>query len=194
MYCIFMRTRSKQLIHDSLRVVGLGGFVGVMIIAPNALQALEKLLGKQVKELNTPERQRIYRVLKRQGLIQLDKEGEGYRIAITPAGAHRLSEELLDNLIVPNMGKWDGHWRLVCYDIPSGRNKERYTFTHHLNRMGFTMLQKSMWVHPHECISQIEEISSSLRLSRYVSVMEVVRLDTHSTKRLISRYESIIKI
>jgi len=190
-----MKTTTKKALHRSLKIIGLAGFTGTVIVAPNATAAVGKLLESVMKPLDIPERERIYRNLKRQGLVQIDKaENDSYRLTITPAGAHRLTSETLDEIEVPKMKKWDGRWRLTCYDIPAGKNVERRALAKHLQRMGFTMLQKSMWVHPHECIEQVGQITDSLGISRYVSVVEVVKLDEYSTKKLISKYQTTVSI
>jgi DNA-binding transcriptional regulator PaaX len=190
-----MKTPMKKAVHASLKIIGLAGFAGTVVVAPNATAAVGKLLVTVTKPLDIPERERIYRNLKRQGLVQIDKvEKASYRLTITPAGAHRLTSESLSDIEIPKMKKWDGKWRLVCYDIPAGKNIERRTLAKHLHRMGFTALQKSMWVHPHECIEQIEQITDSLTIGRYVSVMEVVKLDRYSTHRLISTYQDVVSV
>lgn len=190
-----MRTLTKQLVHNSLLVIGYAGFTGVLVVAPNATQAYGSILIKTLEALDISEKERIYRNLRRQGLVQIDRvDNKNYRLTITPAGAHRLAKELLDEITVPPMKKWDGKWRLVCYDIPISKNQERFEFTRHLNRMGFTLVQKSMWAHPHSCIEQIEAITDSLAIKRFVTILEATKFDKYTTKKLIKRYQNIIHI
>lgn len=44
---------------------------------------------------------------------------------------------------------WDGRWRLVLFDIPEERRRERQNLRRYLRRRGFGCLQNSVWVTPH---------------------------------------------
>jgi phenylacetic acid degradation operon negative regulatory protein len=43
---------------------------------------------------------------------------------------------------------WDGRWRLVIFDIPSGQNAEREWLRRYLRSRDFGCLQNSVWVRP----------------------------------------------
>ncbi len=43
---------------------------------------------------------------------------------------------------------WDGHWRLVLYDVPSTQNTHRIRLRRYLLDKGFGYLQKSVWITP----------------------------------------------
>ncbi len=43
---------------------------------------------------------------------------------------------------------WDGRWRLVLFDVPTGRNAERERLRRYLRARGFGHLQNSAWVTP----------------------------------------------
>lgn len=43
---------------------------------------------------------------------------------------------------------WDGRWRLVIFDIPSGQNAEREWLRRYLRGRGFGCLQNSVWITP----------------------------------------------
>src|SRR6266550_3223988 len=43
---------------------------------------------------------------------------------------------------------WDGRWRLVIFDIPSGQNAEREWLRRYLRARDFGCLQNSVWVAP----------------------------------------------
>ena len=43
---------------------------------------------------------------------------------------------------------WDGQWRLVLFDVPTGQNTQRERLRRYLRYKGFGCLQKSVWVTP----------------------------------------------
>ena len=43
---------------------------------------------------------------------------------------------------------WDGHWRLVIFDIPSGQNAAREWLRRYLRVRDFGCLQNSVWITP----------------------------------------------
>lgn len=189
-----MRTRTKEFTNVALRYLGVAGFAGTVLVAPNSAKALQMFLEPALKMLDEPEKHRIYRILKRQGYVQVDRDELGYRLTITPAGAHRLQSELLKNITIPTMSKWDKTWRLVCYDIPSEKKAQRYELLGHLHRLGFVMIQKSMWIHPHSCFEAIAQITDALLLKQYVTVLEVNKFDTYTTKKLIHHFQYTIRL
>jgi phenylacetic acid degradation operon negative regulatory protein len=43
---------------------------------------------------------------------------------------------------------WDGKWRLVLFDVPSGQNAQRERLRRYLRGNGFGYLQNSVWITP----------------------------------------------
>jgi len=43
---------------------------------------------------------------------------------------------------------WDGHWRLVLFDVPTRANAQRERLRRYLRARGFGCLQKSVWITP----------------------------------------------
>lgn len=181
---------TKEGIALALKAVGVMGLAGVTVVSPNASGAFARLLDDSLPD--EPLRKRVFAELKRQKLIQIDTEQENIRITITPSGAYRLLALGADEVEIPYMKKWDNRWRLVCFDIPKGKNNERSYFNRRLHELNFTMIQKSMWVHPFECFDQIRIVTDYANLSRYVSVMEITKLDEVTTKRLMGIYGQLL--
>src|SRR3990167_8111483 len=63
---------------------------------------------------------------------------------------------------------WDGIWRIISYDIPEEKKKERDYFRRKLAELGFHELQKSMMVIPYECKEEIAVLAQNLGISPYV--------------------------
>jgi phenylacetic acid degradation operon negative regulatory protein len=43
---------------------------------------------------------------------------------------------------------WDGHWRMVLFDVPTGQNARRERLRRYLRDKGFGYLQYSVWISP----------------------------------------------
>jgi CRISPR-associated endonuclease Cas2 len=43
---------------------------------------------------------------------------------------------------------WDGRWRLVIFDVPTGQNAQRERLRRYLRSRGFGYLQNSVWITP----------------------------------------------
>lgn len=177
---------TKQGINRVLRVIGLAGFAGVAVIAPNALRGLNILLKKS--GLDKPKQQRILAELKRQGLVHISGSGGSVQFTITPAGAHRLQQANIDEIAINMPKKWDGRWRLVTFDIPLQQSAQRQAFTTKLKSSGFVMLQKSLWVHPAPCFEQVEIIAGHYNVLRYCTLLEISSIDELSAKKLLSHF------
>jgi hypothetical protein len=43
---------------------------------------------------------------------------------------------------------WDGQWRLVLFDVPTGQNSQRERLRRYLREKGFGYVQNSVWITP----------------------------------------------
>ena len=181
---------AKEGVRQALKVIGLEGLAGAYVPANSAVEAYVQLVTDLFDDTST--RQHVYRELKRQGLIYITEVDNGFRVGVTPKGGLKLLQIQADDVSIPPMKKWDQKWRLVCFDIPKGKNSERLYLNRRLHELQFTMLQRSMWVHPFECMEEMRIITDYLNLTRYVTVLEVTKLDEQNTRRLLRTYESVL--
>jgi DNA-binding PadR family transcriptional regulator len=183
----YMTTRDG--INTALKIIGLTGLAGVAIVAPNATQGLKLILKRsKKKDIN---HKRVLAELKRQGLVHITKDEDRLHYAVTPAGAYRLQQLMLDEINIEIPQKWDKKWRIVCFDVPNNFSKQRAAFTDKLQRYDFVMLQKSTWVHPAPCFEQIEQLASHYNVLRYCTLLEVSRMDDLATQKLLRRYNTL---
>ena len=181
---------TKGSINIALKIIGVVGLTGITIVAPNALQGLNLLLKKSPTRIH--DTQRILNELRRQGLVHITQDSDQLSFALTPAGAHRLQQVVVDELRIARPKKWDSHWRLVTFDIPVKQSKARKHLTDHLQDLGFFMLQRSLWVHPFPCFDLVEQIAGHYNVLRHCSFVEIYRLDDVSTKRLARHFQTIL--
>lgn len=181
---------TKRTINTALQVLGVAGLTGITIVAPNALQGLALLLTRT--SVNDSDHARLLKELKRQGLVHITQSGGEVHYTLTPAGAYRLQEVIIDEMVIPRPSKWDKHWRLVAFDIPVAQSRSRQKFVASLQILNFTMLQKSLWVHPYPCFDQIEQLAGHYNVMRHCTIMEISQLDELATRKLLRRYADLL--
>ncbi len=72
--------------------------------------------------------------------------------------------------------KWDGLWRMVAYDIEEKRKDIRESLRRKLGELGFGMLQRSLWMTPHDVAQPLREFLENEQLVPEVYVLEAKRL------------------
>ncbi len=182
--------KTKRVIDIALQVLGVAGLTGIRVMAPNALQGLAPFLKKT--SIEESDYARLLKELKRQGLVHVTQSGDEVHYTLTPAGAYRLQEVIVDELVIPRPSKWDKHWRLVAFDIPVAQSRSRQKFVDKLQALNFTMLQKSLWAYPFPCFDQIEQLAGHYNVLRYCSLMEIDRLDELATRKLLRHFQSVL--
>lgn len=68
--------------------------------------------------------------------------------------------------------KWDGLWRIVAYDIEESQRDTRDLLRWKLEELGFAMLQRSLWMTPHNVTRPLREFLESEQLTPEVYVLE----------------------
>ncbi len=102
-----------------------------------------------------PQRLRLLKELRRQKLIEQTRRGKRAEFVITAVGRHRMRE--LDPQSLWGR-RWDGVWRVVTFDVPETRRRERKLLWQSLRARKFGLLQRSVWVWPHPVETILKEI------------------------------------
>ncbi len=93
----------------------------------------------------------------------LTKQGEKY---VTSRLAHqKLNEDKVWSLSIPKPKKWDGKWRMVLFDIPAKKEKQRHIFRLRLKELGLVLYQHSVWVYPYPLEKEVRAISDFYAIS-----------------------------
>ena len=170
----------------ALKIIGMAGLASTIVVAPNAVQALDKLLKKN--KVKGFDRDRLIKELRRQNLVIISTEDETIKFNLTPAGAYRLQNVLIDEIQIKKPKKWDRKWRIVSYDIPKKLANQRKYFLDKLNELGFEMINHSLWVSPYPCFEAIEQLAGHYNILRYCRLIEADRLDELTTAKLVRRF------
>lgn len=91
--------------------------------------------------------------------------GKGETYSLTQQGRDLLTEEIIWSLKIPTPQKWDKKWRMVLFDIPVKKLKQRNAFRARLKELGLVLYQHSVWVYPYPLEETVRSISDFYRIS-----------------------------
>lgn len=171
--------RGRSLSKEILFMAAAGPIILSLLFLPNAAQMLKPLI-KWRKDWNKINRYRIYEAIKRlnqKRLIELIERNNKLYIKITDNGKKLIKNFDYDNLELPQSKVWDKKWRLVVFDIPDKKKKERRAFSKKLKDIGFYPMQESVFIYPYNCRNEIDFICEFLLISRYVNYCVIESLD-----------------
>ncbi len=184
-----------MVIDELVWLIALSGAGALMVTAPNSVQALEKPLFKILKKLDKSlDARKIAYYAKRRNLVEvIDLGDDRFEVRLTEDGRQRSLKAQFETMTIPRQKKWDGHWRLVVFDIPEQSKYSRTFLVEKLKSLGFFMLQRSLWVHPFPCLEQIEIIKHVLpEIAPHVALIETDTIDQHN--RLVSHFTKILPL
>jgi hypothetical protein len=154
------------------------GTITLGLVAPGSLHALERPLQNYFKRIDERKRerefQRALRYMKNKGLVKGSYE---HGLQITEKGRERLEKTKIDNLKINKPEKWDKRWRIILFDIPEPKKQSRDALSSKLKDIGFSLLQKSVWVYPFECRQEVEQLSVVLEVDKFVTYIETSYID-----------------
>lgn len=160
-----------------LSAVAAAGFLSLAVLAPNAVQAL-KILGIEPK--NKWQKYNInqsIQKLKKAGLVCFKKTESGIFMRITPKGEERLRRFEILGYKLKRPKKWDRKWRVLIFDIKETRKgtRDRLRFT--LKRIGFVLLQDSVWVYPYDCEDFVNLMKADYKIGTELLYLIVDRIE-----------------
>ncbi|MFH1346930.1 MAG: hypothetical protein ABIH10_01630 [Spirochaetota bacterium] len=169
----------KSLSADILFITIAGPIVLASLFLPNASQMLKPLI-RWHKNWDKIKRQHIRETVKRlnqKGLIELIEKNNKIYMEITKNGKKLIKDFDYDYIKLSDHKKWDKKWRMVIFDIPEKKSKERRALSVKLKELGFYPLQESVFIYPHNCQDEIDFVCGFLDIDRYVNYCIVDVLD-----------------
>lgn len=112
--------------------------------------------------------------LKKNKYVAVKKKDNKSFYHLTPKG----KLEFLKNLHMEKIfkTKWDGHWRVVIFDIPESQRQKRDYLRKELRELKFAQLQHSVYITPYPVTGELDQILSDWglrRCFRFLTVMEI---------------------
>lgn len=176
-------------VKDVLLLLGAGAFLGASLIMPGLPVVLKPFLDeKRKKEENEWKKfntWRLKQVLKRmhdQKLVEIAENRDGYIVKISENGKKKLLRYNLDEMKLDDK-KWDRKWRIVVYDIVTGKRAEREFFRKTLKQLKFLRLQKSIYLTPYKCQNEIEYVRQVCNIGNEVLVLTVSGIENEKAYR-----------
>lgn len=166
------RSKRKHLQRLILQTVATTGLLGVGLLAPNVVGALNKL------GLIPNFRQKEYiassatKMVKR-GLLSFN--GKYYQL--TSQGEKLLRCWQFDDFRLEKPKKWDKKWRVIIFDIPEKKRRARDDLTVLFRKAGIRRLQNSVWIYPYDCEDVITLLKTDFGLGKYLLYMIVDELE-----------------
>ncbi len=178
-----------------LAVSAVAGGVALAAAAPNIFVALDKLY-KTAKKLNKKQKERIVsqtlHYLKRSGQISLKTNADDIKITLTSLGRKQIKKLAFDTLTVDRSKKWNAKWWQAAADIPTKSHKlAADALRYKLKTMGFFPLQRTLWFYPYDPRAELQQIIDHYDVSRFVTTMEINRLDKSDEQLLKTHFKKI---
>ena len=170
LYNIFMKIKRNQAFSNKLlKVIVVGGVVTIAAINPFFGLLTAKVIEEELKKKKWKELRRGLYSLKRRGFIDVEQHAGGsYSVRATNVGKLQAEKYDLDNIFIKMPKRWDRQWRMVIFDIPAEKQKGRLALLAKLRKLGFIMLQKSIWAHPFECQDEVAVLARAFEVDKYV--------------------------
>jgi cellulose synthase/poly-beta-1,6-N-acetylglucosamine synthase-like glycosyltransferase len=174
-----IQTRRQNIRKVILGTIATAGIIGVMAVAPNAIQALAMLDGGRHRRRTNPKYSvnATFSKLLRDGMICLEKNDHGKFVSLTEAGRRQLRAWGEYKYFVEKPKKWDKKWRIIIFDIKTKRNNVRDQLRKTLKHMGFIQLQRSVWVYPYDCEDFIILLKADYKIGKDVLYLIVDRIE-----------------
>ena len=155
-----------------------------------------KIIGDIPKEWRKMKRRYLLDCIRefyRDKLVDFKENSEGVcRVVLTEKGKKKMLSFEIDNMTIKTPISWDSKWRMVIFDIPENKREARYALHKKLLDLGFYNLQKSIFIHPFSCLSEIEFLVELFQIRPYVRYAEVTKITNDSELKL--HFKSILKL
>lgn len=145
-----------------LTLIGVAGVVGLAFISPNAAALAKPFLDEERKkrfnawkQYNPSYLRSSIKRLHKLKYVEITQQNGEEVVTLTEAGKRKILKYALDDLSIEKPKQWDGRWRLIIYDVESGKKRLRDVFREAVRSLGFLMLQESVWLYPYPCEKQV---------------------------------------
>lgn len=165
----------KLTTKDILKMLTAGAIIlSTPLIPPLPMILVE--IQKVWKDINKRDIGRIVKRLERQEMIAIREVGNKVSIEITDKGRKRLLKYDFEN-IERKAKTRDGKWRLIIFDIPEYKKRNRDAFRRKLIELECIRLQDSVFVSAFPCKEEIDFLTHYLEISDFVTVVILEKIE-----------------
>ena len=165
--------KPSRLAANVLKAIGVAGIVIAVLTMPG----LGIVIHEFQKSSEEEQRKRLYQsiqYLKRRGHVAIKYLSDRrLKITLTKKGKTIVNQLAIEELQIKKPAIWDKKWRMVIFDVPNWKNKNRLAFTDNLKHIGFRMMQKSVWAYPYTCYDEIMILRKFYDIEKYVIYLDV---------------------
>ena len=163
---------------EILKLIGLGILITASLAIPNLPLALKPFIENKYKKSNFKIK---LKHLEEKNLIILG----GDRIKLSKKGQELLKRIQTEDIEIKKT-RWDKNWRIVAYDIPNKKRREREYFRRKLKELNFEKIQESIMIIPYECRNEIAILAQNLGISLYVIYLTTTSIPNQ--KKMIKKF------
>lgn len=172
------RNKKGVVTKIALGLLALSGGLVAIAMAPGIGMALKLIDPNPRKAMDKLER--ALRRLVDDGEVERTEMGQSRMYRLTPTGTAKLARLQFAEHIIPKPKKWDGVWRIVCFDIPETDKYVRTVFQYKLSDIGFYRLQNSVFVYPYPCDTLVALANQAFGLQKYVRLIQAHTIDNEA--------------
>ncbi len=188
-YLEFQIHSRGQLADHILLMINEGILLPASLLNPVLPKAMRPLLRQLSKKCHAAKNETFIKSLsylnKKRMVSIAEKNGQAI-LTLSENGKKRILQFHLDQMAIKRPKRWDGCWRVVLFDIPERKKQAREIFRSQLKKLGFYQLQKSCFIHPFDCKSEIDYISELFEVSPYVNF--IVAKEIEGTTKLLTLF------
>ncbi len=181
-----VKSVTNPLMKGLLKTALATGLIGVVITAPNSLQALDLLVKKLDKTKKRGKRFNEY--ARRSGYFEVESCGKDrYAIKLSSKGQKAAQNVLFDDFTLTKAQKWDGSWHILMFDIGEKHKYLRDMLSNKVTDLGMLPLQNSVYVYPYAFDDFIENLHIVYpQAMQYVMSARATQID--GEKQLIEKF------
>ena len=171
-------TKEHPVSTSILKAVLATAIIGGVLTTAFVMPGLAAIAGKRAITKRKEKRKRyqqmwarFYDLRKRKDIEYVGESPDGEWIyKFSDKGRTVAKKFLLETLSIEYPKKWDGKWRIITFDIPEKYKKVRKTFQRKLKNPGCYPAQKSVWIHPFQCETELDFLKDVLEIQPFVEI------------------------
>jgi len=181
----FFRGNTKK----KILLLLLGGVALGLATSPRVQKRVFNTLCRDWRDLN---RRNLYRHIKdfeEHKMIKYVNKDEWWNIELTEKGKREAKKIKLNEIKILKPKKWDKKWHLVIFDVPEKNKIARDALRRKIKEIGLVEIQKSTFIHPYPCKSEIDKIIKFFEVKKFVLQLEIIDLDDLLENKLVKKFK-----